>query len=376
MPTMVTRIGQLMRAWQNDLPTHLYLDQAVDINLGSPVKEKIHGLQALSLQLTYDNLMIVIHRPLLADQVHGSSRNQIPTPSHLVNPLRNQSPSVESERIHNTSFRQCLDSALRISKVQESKRNLLALARNTHLVSFLGMNLFTSSVVLFICALSDILSNIAQEAKRGMARNLKLLKLLSGDGSLSMQCSIILEDLVQHIVDKEKEEMLCALPTDDEIATFLPTRRNSYVDNRLDTSNVDISLELSGRTNEMPQQSHEGIYKDASGGGESAMHKAMSSLHEGIVNPSFTQVDILTYLHSVFRDVATPRAQPPTDNLNTTRAHQQRLQHSMMSQMQQAQTRNEYPGFIFDGSNLNTEDLGQFWLWNMEPYTEEGFTGW
>ena len=44
-----------------------------------------------------------------------------------------------------------------------------------------------------------------------------------------MQCSMTLEDLVQKIVDKEKEEMLRSVPSDDEMTPFLPTRRNSYI---------------------------------------------------------------------------------------------------------------------------------------------------
>ena len=252
MPSMVMRIDQLMRAWQEDLPPHLHLDKNDDIGLASAVEEKMHRLQALSLQLTYDNLMIVIHRPLLADQGYRRSRTQT---SHRPQSIDADSETASPHKIqdvNDTSFRQCLNSALRISKVQQSKRNLLALARSTHLVSFLGMNLFTSSIVLFICALSNTLSDIAQEAKRGMARNLKMLKLLSGDGSLSMQCSIILQDLVQQIVDKEKEEMLRALPTDDELAAFMPTRRNSYVDDYLGMNGN--GLDASVHTDEMPKQ--------------------------------------------------------------------------------------------------------------------------
>jgi hypothetical protein len=70
------------------------------------------------------------------------------------------------------------------------------------------MNLFTASVVLFICALSDTLSDTAQEAKRGLKRTLQMQKSLSSHASLSLQCSRILEDLVQLILKKEMEEML------------------------------------------------------------------------------------------------------------------------------------------------------------------------
>lgn len=281
MPSVVTKIDQLMQAWREDLPPHLHLDRNDDVNLDSSMEEKMHRLQALSLQLTYDNLMIVIHRPLLADQGYRRSRTRTANRPQSTHASRGSVPAQETDGTNDVSFRQCLNSALRISRVQQSKRNLLALARGTHLVSFLGMNLFTSSVVMFICALSDTLSDIAQEAKRGMARNLKTLKLLSGDGSLSMQCSVILEDLVQQIVDKEREEMLRALPTDDEMAAFAPTRRNSYIDHHSGVNGGGTGLDASGQTDDALKQSHEGATVNAPANGAVAVHRAVASLQEG-----------------------------------------------------------------------------------------------
>jgi hypothetical protein len=65
---------------------------------------------------------------------------------------------------------------------------------------------------MFICALSDVLSNVSQEAKRGIARTLRLQKSLSAQASLSMQCSMILEDLVQLVLEKEREEIMQSAP--------------------------------------------------------------------------------------------------------------------------------------------------------------------
>jgi hypothetical protein len=282
MPDMISRIDQLMRTWQDDLPPLLNLDKHGDISLTSTVEEKMHRLQALSLQLTYDNLMIVIHRPLLADQSHKRFRTRNSNPHQHMTTDGAPAQSQYANSIDDISFQQCLNSALRISRVQRSKRNLLALARRTHLVSFLGMNLFTSSVVMFICALSDTLSDVAQEAKRGMARNLKMLKLLSGDGSLSMQCSMILEDLVQMIVDKEKEEMLCSLPSDDEMTSLPPTRRNTHIDGQTGTVGIGTVPQATRQTNEEPERPLEGISDSVSGGGGFSLQQTMSSLQKGM----------------------------------------------------------------------------------------------
>jgi hypothetical protein len=196
LPEMVSTANRSMLEWYQDLPLNLSFDQISDLTASSTTAEKMHHLQALSLQLTYDNLMIVLHRPLLAARGHQSNTTETVA-----------SNTDFSDHVQETSFKRCLNSALRISNIQK-KPNLFSLARATHLVSFLGMNLFTASVVLFICALSDTLSDTAQEAKRGLKRTLQMQKSLSSHASLSLQCSRILEDLVQLILKKEMEEML------------------------------------------------------------------------------------------------------------------------------------------------------------------------
>ena len=47
-----------------------------------------------------------------------------------------------------------------------------------------------------------------------------------------------------------------------------------------------------------------------------------------------------------------------------------------MQQMGQGGTRTEFAGFTFDGSMFNTDDLGQFWLWNMEPFMDDSSVSW
>jgi hypothetical protein len=195
---MVAKVNQELLAWYRDLPLQLSFDHFDDLTASSSTGEKGHSLQALSLQLTYDNLIIVLHRPLLAGRVQ----------EERATALQTMSPDSQyADNIRDVGFKRCLSSALRISNIQR-KQNLFSLAGTTHLVSFLGMNLFTASVVLFICAWSDTLSDTAQEAKRGLKRMLQMQKALSNYASLSSQCSTILEDLVQLILKKEMEAML------------------------------------------------------------------------------------------------------------------------------------------------------------------------
>ena len=79
---------------------------------------------------------------------------------------------------------------------------------------------------------------------------------------------------------------------------------------------------------------------------------------------------------AVFRDVATPRPLPTTGVHSPGRSHHQHFEHSQMQQVGQGSTRTEYAGFTFNGSNFSTGDLGQFWLWNMEPYVDDSGASW
>jgi len=199
LESLANKIEQSLERWRRELPARLNFDKINDLSRESTMEEKMHKLQALALKMTHDNLVIIVNRPLLADR-RGRS--------HSRDSNNNETQELQSKRkVENAAFNRCLQAALSISNVM-SKSRLIHLAQKTHLISFLGINLFTATVVMFICALSDVLSNASQEAKRGMARTLRLQKALSHRASLSMQCSMISEDLIQQVLEREREELL------------------------------------------------------------------------------------------------------------------------------------------------------------------------
>jgi hypothetical protein len=118
---MICAVDESLQRWQHELPIHLAYDGIDDITNDSSTEEKMHKLQALALKLTYDNLVIIVNRPLLADR---RSSNSQPDGETRVGAPRDH----ESER--NTgiaAFKRCLDSALSISRVL-SKTRLIHLA--------------------------------------------------------------------------------------------------------------------------------------------------------------------------------------------------------------------------------------------------------
>jgi hypothetical protein len=106
-----------------------------------------------------------------------------------------------------SSTEQWWDAALRTSKVTEMPQ-LAQLATNTHLVAFLAMNLFHSAIVMAVLALSDPLSDRAQEVKRTITRIYRLQELLGKKTKLSMQSNIILKDVIHMLLRREADAML------------------------------------------------------------------------------------------------------------------------------------------------------------------------
>ncbi|OBT66795.1 hypothetical protein VE03_03992 [Pseudogymnoascus sp. 23342-1-I1] len=338
---MVAEANQALLKWQQDLPPHLSFDRLNDLTAYSSTEEKMHNLQALSLQLTYDNLMIVLHRPLLA----GRGSLQRPVAPEATSPI-----SPFSDDMRDVSFKRCLRSALRISNLQR-RPNLFSLARTTHLVSFLGMNLFTASVVLFICALSDTLSDTAQEAKRGLKRTLQMQKSLSKHASLSMQCTTILEDLVELILKKEMEEMLLDhSASDDNASADSVTRAEEF-------RNV--------RTNE---GTNEEVAPNRSGSHVVA-HSAEFNItgHEAAPAEGSNFNQSLRTLQKVFYDSSLQRHQGDADGDLGARRDYGNYATIEQSSNPEGMIGSQDIGFN-DGGFTGVEDLGQFWLWNLEDF--------
>jgi hypothetical protein len=113
-----------------------------------------------------------------------------------------------------SSTEQWWDAALRTSKVTEMPQ-LAQLATNTHLVAFLAINLFHAGIVMAVLALSDPLSDRAQEVKRTITRIYRLQDLLGKKTKLSMQSNIILKDVIHMLLRREADAMLTPVVASD-----------------------------------------------------------------------------------------------------------------------------------------------------------------
>jgi hypothetical protein len=187
----VKAIHRQLASWENQLPDSLRLETYKNDDRSAP--PRLLQLAALALQLTYDNLRIILHRSVaFGDVGHEADLG---------------GGTVASE---NSSFsrQQLLESALRTSELHRYP-HLLQACRKTHAVMHIGICLFTSGVVLCALAHLEPLSAISQKAKAGIMQIIRLQKdSVSNQHVLSVQSVKILEDLVAVVMQAEQRMIL------------------------------------------------------------------------------------------------------------------------------------------------------------------------
>ncbi|GMG33006.1 unnamed protein product [Aspergillus oryzae] len=182
--------GQLV-AWERELPDSLRLEKYGES--GSSGDAPLIQLAALALQLTYDNLRIILHRSV----AFGDIGHEVGLAGRVV--------ETESTAF---SRQQLLESALRTSELYRYS-HLLQASRRTHAVMHIGICLFTSGVVLCALSLMEPLSITSQKAKAGIMQIIRLQKeSVSNQHVLSLQSVRILEDLVNVVMQAEQRTIL------------------------------------------------------------------------------------------------------------------------------------------------------------------------
>ncbi|KAK9328173.1 fungal-specific transcription factor domain-containing protein [Lipomyces starkeyi] len=232
-------VSQRLAVWREQLPRNLLFNFDCDIQQNASPRRRAHHLQALALQLTYDNILIILHRPVLVQQIDRLCKarpgQESEANDHLANNVGTSPPNPadgDNLSISITSSQQWWNAAVRTSGVT-TMPNTIQLATDSHLVAFLAIILFNAAIVMVVCALSDPLSDRAQEAKRNITRIFRLEEFLGKQSTLSRQSSIVLQDVIQLLLNRETEVMLAPIvpsrsrfvsrTSDDQTYSKLPT---------------------------------------------------------------------------------------------------------------------------------------------------------
>ena len=226
-----------MLEFKRVLPMDLRLETYEESNLDYNKKglRSILHLQSLALRISYDNIQMLLHRPLIS--IKDLEKQSTDTSSATLG--RNggsggsggsggggrggvgggqQSGDLSSEISEDmiaASRRQCWQSALQLSHLSRH-RGALEFLKNTPLGAHIGMNCFTAGVMLAIFALSKPFTTQAQEAKQALGRLIRIGTWAQLSIASFNQSTGILKDLLRLIMEKE----LKALTEPNEHETF------------------------------------------------------------------------------------------------------------------------------------------------------------
>lgn len=180
----INTIHQQLLQWRKNLPESLQLQ-----NYDQDSEHiSLLQMQALNLQLTYDNLQIILHRTA-AFQYNDKERK-----------------FRSSSTINNPSLQQLLDSAIDISELYKYSSTLHA-SRRTHADMHIGITLFTAGVVLCAICLSQPMTTMGSRAKTGVMHIIRMCRNAASAKQhlVSTQSLSILDSLVTVVLRLETD---------------------------------------------------------------------------------------------------------------------------------------------------------------------------
>lgn len=222
----IKTISYRLQQWEKSIPRELRLKHLTFDGFDEHDQRiiKIFQLQALVLQLSFDNIQLVLHRPLF-------TLNHLPPPFPMgaqrpasADFAQGDATTVANDMIKTSKYQSWV-SSIRTAKLGDHA-DILSALRNTHGASYVGIQTFTAGVVLGIFALSDPLSNQAHQAKRAVSKIIKLPRLYGYRTNVSDQCGAVLEELLRLIL---AEEMKALLVEGDSAAKGLPSASSDNV---------------------------------------------------------------------------------------------------------------------------------------------------
>jgi hypothetical protein len=184
----IETIHQRMLQWRHELPTVLTLSGHEGLIDASTVNAT--DIHALSLQLTYNNLQIILHRTAVFDNDVIGNENYTTSPKS------------------STSLKQISTSAMDTAELSRQP-HVLDACRKSHADAHVGITMFTAAVVLCAICLTQPLTEIGSCAKTGVMHITRLCRdttsRLYSSQLISEQSLGIINNLVKVILRQERD---------------------------------------------------------------------------------------------------------------------------------------------------------------------------
>ena len=219
--SLVRDVTLRLWTWRRSLPEQLALRLEKDCSRTLDTDARAHCLQSLSLHLTFDSLIIVLHRPFIKhrfDLVTTDTSRQTPSSVgsqafHVTRSENEQSsPSVVSEaslELDTSSHQQWWQAAVRTSGAGNGTATA---GSDCDRQSFgrIPSNQLVQCCYGYGCGstLGSVDQQCAREAKRAVARIYRLQETLGSRSTLSEQSSRVLRSLVELLLRRESDAIL------------------------------------------------------------------------------------------------------------------------------------------------------------------------
>ncbi|KAI1612244.1 fungal-specific transcription factor domain-containing protein [Exophiala viscosa] len=390
----VQQIHQRLVEWQKGLPPELGLESLaiVDIDPEKAATFDIFRLQALALQLSYDNMQLVLHRSLIA---HDDSRDHA-DPFAEGYAGRNNGDKVDigglTATVIRTSRNQCWESAMRTSLLAQHPE-VLELVRTTPVAAYLAMQALTAGVMLGIFSLSNPCSDRAQKAKLGISRLIQMPATVGFRDAAWQQCANILENLLRLILSEEMKVLVSGKRHSRGAVQGISSSggieidqhsRNDPASTRLSSSIRDLqdletppAAPAHSTTSQIPVDAIVAAYGQGSTGQSAEQHDlVVPSPHppgaQSILGPSGNFGSALTSLQSMFREGVPNIGFAGQEVIHPEAFTQQSnaLDHNAQQYLavDPAPLDNQLvSGFeLFSNPFTSFEDAGQSWLWSND----------
>lgn len=292
--SVVSKTSTQLDQWRQNLPGHLNIDLSEDLGPSPPTYRRIFLQQALALQQTMNYLIVVLYRPFLALEVEKLSQES-PTSTTSMAQLNAQSDSLAASAtaahestgsMHPpaTVFTDAWwNAAIQTSRITRLPQ-LAQTASEGHLVAFMAISLFNAAVVLAVLALSDPLSQRAQEAKRHITRIYRLQEALGKYSALSSQSGLILQGVIRILLKREEGIMLSTLIEED--GQRQPTLSQPLARSASNFPSIQdalaIPLDYGSQTTQGPSiNSAQSLSYDSNHADASRLHESLASVQQG-----------------------------------------------------------------------------------------------
>jgi hypothetical protein len=212
--------------WERTIPQELRPESYAGRDLTHDPILRLYAVQAFTLRLSYDNTHIILFRPFVSPNERklvlkgdeDASSTQEPSPPESVH---GGGGGTATQKLVATARNQCWTSAMRTSQLGEHLDIVDQVGHSLASV-YIGVHAFSAGVMLSLLCLSDPMSSMAQESKRGMAR------LIQISGHLHMtiwkQMADVLTELMHVIATEETKALI-----QGQTASASPTKQAADV---------------------------------------------------------------------------------------------------------------------------------------------------